>query len=542
MRQEQLSGTEIALSYGMTSVTSYEDLGSKSAVHLELENEDLLPATSASPLRGSPVPPKPGPFLPFTVVLTLIVLTLVFILARGKVADPDIWWHLHNAEHLVRNHSLPRHDMYSFTVAGHPWMNHEWLGELPFYFAWKALGISGIDALTVTLLSLIYLGVLYLAWKASRNFKAATIATICAVFLGKGSFGPRTILFGYLLLVCLLIVLQRFRETRRPAPLWLIPLMFGVWINTHGSWSLGMIVFSVIVAGGLFNLRWGWIESDLWTSQQKKQLLTVWGASIPFLFLNPYGWRLVFYPLDLAFRQKTNVEHIVEWASLNFHDGRGKFALLLLFVLLIGVLIRPRRWTVSEFALLLFAVYSGLTYVRFLCLMGILLTPVLARVLDFVPPYRPDFDTPVLNSAVALLMIVGTLHYWPTQSQLNNIVRDQYPARALTYVSAHRINGPLFNYYLWGGYINWQQPAVKIFIDSRADIFDYTGVFREYLDVVAIQNSDAILDKYRVRYVLLPHNEPLTYLLDHGARWTRVYSDDNAVLFEKKNSASGVAE
>jgi hypothetical protein len=525
----------------MTSVTSLQDLRSKSGVDLELEHAHL-PAISASYLRRPAVSPKPRPFLPFTVVLTLIVLTIVFTLARGKVADPDIWWHLHNAEHLVKNFSLPHHDMYSFTVAGHPWMNHEWLGEIPFYFAWRALGLSGIDALTITLLSLIYLGVLYLAWKRSGNFKAATIATICAVFLGKGSFGPRTILFGYFFLVCLLIILRRFRETRRAAILFLIPPLFCAWINTHGSWSLGMIVFSVTVAGGLFNLGWGWIQSDLWTSQQKKQLLTVWATSIPFLFLNPYGWRLVFYPLDLAFRQKTNVEHIVEWASLNFHDGRGKFVLLVLFLLLIGVFVRPRRWTASEFALLLFGVYCGLTYVRFLCLMGILLAPILAKVLDFVPAYRQEADTPILNTAVALLMIAGVIHYWPTQSRLNDIVRNQYPEGTLAYISAHHIDGPIFNYYLWGGYINWQDPAVKVFIDSRADIFDYTGVFRDYLNAVAIQNSNEILDKYRIRYVLFPHNEPLTYLLEHDARWTRVYGDDNAVLFEKKKPASGVGE
>ena len=124
------------------------------------------------------------PFFPFTAVLLLIVLGLIFGLARGRVADPDIWWHLHNAQYLVQNHALPRLDMYSFTVAGHPWMNHEWLSEIPFYFAWTFLGLSGIDAVTITLLSLIYLGVLYLAWKESRNFKAATIATVFAIFLG----------------------------------------------------------------------------------------------------------------------------------------------------------------------------------------------------------------------------------------------------------------------------------------------------------------------------------------------------------------------
>jgi hypothetical protein len=78
----------------------------------------------------------------FLSVLTFVFLSLVFILAHGKVADPDIWWHLHNAEYLIHHHSLPGSDMYSFTVLGYPWMNHEWLAELPYYFAWRVLGLG----------------------------------------------------------------------------------------------------------------------------------------------------------------------------------------------------------------------------------------------------------------------------------------------------------------------------------------------------------------------------------------------------------------
>lgn len=152
------------------------------------------------------------PFVPFTAVLTFIVLVLVFITAHGKIADPDIWWHLHNADYLIQHHSLPRYDMYSFTVPGHPWINHEWLSDLPYYFAWKAFGLRGIDTLTVTLLCLIYLGVLYLSYRECRNYKSAVLAAACAIFLGRVSFGPRTILLGYADLVILLILLQRFKQ------------------------------------------------------------------------------------------------------------------------------------------------------------------------------------------------------------------------------------------------------------------------------------------------------------------------------------------
>lgn len=481
------------------------------------------------------------PFVAFPVVLTFIVLVLVFITAHGKVADPDIWWHLHNADYLIQHHSLPRYDMYSFTVPGHPWINHEWLSDLPYYFAWKVFGLRGIDGLAVTLICLIYLGVLYLSYRECGNYKSAILATACAIFLGRVSFGPRTILFGYAYLVVLLIILQRFRQKGR-APLWLVPPLFCIWVNTHGSWSLGMIFFSIIIAGGLFPFKWGTVESEVWTASQRKSLLLTWSASIVLLFANPYGAKLVFYPLDLAFHQKTNIEHVAEWVSVNFHDFRGKMVIALLLILLLSTILRPRRWTLTELAITIFALYSGLTYVRFLFLTGVVLAPVLAKMLDFVPAYRAELDTPVLNTCAIALMIAGVIHYWPSESKLQAAVDSQYPVGALAYLQAHAPTGPIVNYYLWGGYINWKDPNLKVFVDGRADIFDYSGVFTDYLSLLGLEHPDAVLDKYKAQYVLFPHGEPFTYLMEHDSNWKTIYSDQNSVLLQRANNAMGGGE
>lgn len=471
------------------------------------------------------------PFVPFTSVLTLIVLTLIFILARGKVADPDIWWHLHNAQYLIENHRLPRYDMYSFSVSGHAWMNHEWLAELPYYFAWRAMGFKGIDAITIFVLWLIYLGVLHLSYRACRNFKAAVLGTVCAVFLGWLSFGPRTILFGYLFLVVLLIILQNYRE-KNGAQLWLIPPLFCIWVNTHGSWSLGMIFFSIIIVTGLIPVNCGMVVGELWTPSQRNGLVAAWVASAAMLFMNPYGFRLVIYPLDLAFRQKTNVEHVAEWVSINFHDLRGKIVIAILIILLLSVLMRPRRWTLTETTIAIFALYSGLTYVRFLCLLGLVIAPVLAKTLDFVPPYRKDLDTPVVNTFVILLMVVGLIWYRPSEAQLQNRINDQYPTGAISYLRSHPPVGPIVNYYLWGGFINWENPNLKVFIDGRADIFDYNGVFTDYIKLLGLVHPNDILDKYHAQYVLFPPGEPLTYELQQSSKWKTVYSDRNSALLE----------
>jgi hypothetical protein len=472
----------------------------------------------------------------FHAVLTLLLLALVFSLGRKGISDPDIWWHLHNAEYLVQHHSLPNADMYSFTVSGHQWMDHEWLAELPYYYAWRTFGLRGVTGVMFIALSLIFLGVVYLCYRETGHYKASILATGFAVLLSSVSFGPRTILFGYLFLVILVIILQEFRRDSSAA-VWLIPGLFCVWVNTHGSWLLGLIIFSIVIATGFLKVDWGALHSEKWTGSQRTKLILGWAASVALLFVNPFGSRLVFYPLDLGFRQKLNIEHVAEWVSVNFHDARGKLVIAVLLILIVSSLLRPRRWALAEFAVVLFAVYSGLTYIRFLFLAGIVLAPILAKAFDFVPRYRREMDTPIINAVVIVLIIAGIVHFWPRESELKGWVAEQYPADAISYIHGHLPTGPMLNFYLWGGYVNWRESDVKVFLDSRVDIFEYAGVLKDYLDLLALKNPQVLLDKYGVKYVLFPPNEPLTYALQHDPDWQVLYKDRMSVLFQKKIGA-----
>ena len=468
----------------------------------------------------------------FLVVLTMLVIALDFMMAGGGINDPDIWWHLRNAEFLFQHHQLPRHDMYSFTVAGQPWINHEWLSEIPFYLAWRAGGVVGIKSLAIIVIQLIFLGLLYLCYQESRNFKASVAACALATFLAKVSFGPRTILFGYVYLVVLLIILQRFRR-KGNASLWLIPPLFCLWINTHGSWSLGVIVFGIVAASGLVKGEWGRVEAQAWTPSQLRRLLVTGIASAVALFVNPFGYRLVLYPLDLAFRQKLNIAHVAEWVSVDFHDLRGRIVLILIVTLLLGALVRNHRWNLAELGLVLFGLYGGLTYIRFLFLLALVAAPVIAKILDFAPPYRAEADTPLVNAFVILLMILGMAHYWPKVAELEHSIDQEYPAQSLSYLKAHPPTGPMLNFYLWGGYLGWNDPNIKVFLDSRVDIFEYSGVLKDYFTLLEVRDSKAVLDKYKIRYVLFPERELLTYTLERDPGWKVLYRDQLTVLLER---------
>ena len=473
----------------------------------------------------------------FLTMLAFLLVTLEFIMTRGSVVDPDIWWHLRNAEYLFQHHQFPRTDMYSFTVAGHPWINHEWLSEIPYYLAWRAGGLSGVNAVMFATISLIFLGLLYLSYMETRHFKAAIVACCFLTFIASVSFGPRTILFGYLYLVLLLIILQRFRQ-KGTAPLWLIPPLFCLWANTHGSWSLGLIIFSIVTAAGFVHGSWGRVDAERWTPSQMGKLVVTGLASVAALFVNPFGSRLVFYPFDMAFRQKLNISHVAEWVSVDFHNLRGKFVLALLLTLLVTALARRTRWRLAEVALVLFALYSGLTYVRFLFLLAIMMAPVLTRILEFVPQYRPEVDTPLINGFVISLMIAGIIHYWPNSAEMQKSLSEKYPTQALSYLKAHPPDGPVLNFYLWGGYLAWNDRDLKVFIDSRVDIYEYAGVLKDYLDLLNLSQSKSILDKYKIRYVLFPQpggysESALTYVLEHDSQWNVIYSDATTVLLER---------
>jgi hypothetical protein len=295
-----------------------------------------------------------------------------------------------------------------------------------------------------------------------------------------------------------------------------------------------------VAAAGLVKGSWGRVEAEPWTPSQLRKLAITGLASVGALFVNPFGYRLVFYPFDLAFRQKLNIAHVAEWVSVDFHDLRGKIVLVLLLVFLLSALLRDRRWKLAELCLVVFALYSGLTYIRFLFLLGIMAAPVLAKILDFVPPYRPEIDMHLLNALLMALMVGSMVHYRPALAELELSIEKEYPTQALPYLKAHPPAGPMLNFYLWGGYLGWNDRNLKVFIDSRVDIFEYAGILKDYLDLLGLTKSHDILDRYGIRYVLFPLNEPLTYTLRHDPGWKVVYSDPVSVLLERASVPKGM--
>ena len=115
---------------------------------------------SPAPVQVMPVEAAPAADSPFQRLLAriftrhvmniaiLMALPVIFSISLNPLCraleDPDIWWHLADARQLATTHHFMHAEPNSFTVGGKPWVNPEWLAELPYWFSYKALHLQGI--------------------------------------------------------------------------------------------------------------------------------------------------------------------------------------------------------------------------------------------------------------------------------------------------------------------------------------------------------------------------------------------------------------
>jgi len=467
----------------------------------------------------------------FPLMCMFLLGAVVFGFSVKQFSEPDMWWHLRYARDLLQFHTFSSVDTYSFTAAGSYRPNFEWLSEIPFFLAFQLAGLHGILALYFGVLVLIYAGVYYLSGGAAANCKNATIATLIGIFLGVVSIGPRTLLFGWLCMVALLVVLDRFR--RSGTGLWMLPPLFALWVNLHPSWAFGLAVLALTIASGLVEGEWGIVQASKWKAADLKKLLLATAISVAALFANPFGYKLVSYPFEFLFRQQTNVQYVEEWQGVDFASGNGKVMLLVLLGLLaLNILVR-RRWRLDEVLLMAFALWAALSHSRFLFFAGLILPPLVAQRLSLFAPYDPKIDKPWLNGIIMASVVGSLLFFFPSNAELEQRVSEDFPKAALAFMQRQQLHGRLFNQYAWGGYIEWNAPEIKPFVDGRADIFVYNGVLEDHRKASALEAPFAVLDKYGIDYVLLQPGRPLAYAVEHAPGWHMIYSDKISAILAR---------
>lgn len=462
-----------------------------------------------------------------------------------SVFEGDTWWHLAVGEQILRTHAWPAVDHYSFTASGDPWIAYEWLGDIVMAAADHAGGLKGLAILYVSLTVILVLLMFSYAYTRSRSGKAAFVACALLLPLAAVSFTLRPQLLGYIFLLLTLILLERYRQGKQKS-LWILPVVFLVWVNTHGTFVFGFALLGLYWASGLVDFKIGGIRAERWSEAQRRHLSLVTLLSLAASVITPYGTRLAAYPLQMAFYEPVNIASFLEWRSPDFGAFYGKMFLAMILLILLVALVARIEYRLEELGLLLFGIYAACLHMRFIIMFAIIFAPILASLIArAMPAYDARKDKYVLNAVLIALVAFGCIKLFPSRGELQEVVNHEFPEGAVTYIEHHPSVGRTFNEEFWGGYlIERLGPGKKVFIDGRAGLYEAAGVLTDYFDIARpSDNTLFLLRKYRVRSCLIKPGSPLAVYLAHTPGWSQVYSDGHSVLFvdQKQVASNGVA-
>jgi hypothetical protein len=189
-----------------------------------------------------------GLALPLWVFLLAFGATLAT--AHNILTDQDPFWHVAVGHWIIAHRAVPHQDVFSFSMAGTPWVAHEWLAEVVLAAVYDLGGWGGLVVLAALVLaaSLAVLCDLLLRYLPAA---AALIGTIGAFGLAIGHLHVRPHIFGLLLLVIWLGALVEARRQERAPPLAYALLML-LWANLHGGFILGLGLAALFAGEALF--------------------------------------------------------------------------------------------------------------------------------------------------------------------------------------------------------------------------------------------------------------------------------------------------
>jgi hypothetical protein len=472
----------------------------------------------------------------FPVMLASLLAVLATLTVRSRFNDPDMWWQLKTGEFIWNSHTIPTTDIFSFTALHRQWIPHEWLAQVTIFAAYHVGGYSGLMLWLCVFSSAVMIGGYALCTLYSGNAKVSLIGALAIFVFSTVGLSIRPQLLGYTLLLVELIVIHLGR-TKNPRWFWALPPLFAIWINCHGSFFLGIGLAGILLLTSFVDFRIGSLVATRWTPRTRNTLFFALVVSAAALFLNPMGWKQIFLPLDFLLHQNLNLSSVQEWQPLQLSSQRGIILLAVLLGILLLVAAGKASLYFDELVLLIVGVWLAGSHERMIFVFGILAAPILSRMLaGSWENYEPATD-PIRLNAVMIAAALGIVWLaFPGQQNLAQQASDGNPVKALAFLKANqtsglKLTGPMLNDYTTGGYLIWAAPEHPVFVDGRAEVYEWAGVLQQFAPWASLQTDpNLMLDKYKIQFCLLAKDSPMIYVLPH-MHWKAVYSDDQSIIF-----------
>lgn len=485
-------------------------------------------------------------------LLIAILFMAIFTMAVRVPTDTDTWWHLRSGEYILRTHSIPRHDVFSHTVTGKPWIDHGWLAQIAIYLLYAAFGYAGLG---LALAAVVTLAFVFIFLQSEENLYLRAFIAVLAAITSAVVWIARPQIVSFLLTAVFSYILYLYKRKGRNY-LFLIPLLTVLWVNVHGAFITGFILLGCYVISEVLNNLLGHRDDRVLSYGEIASLIKVSLIALVVLVVNPNTYQMYLYPFKTVGIGALR-DYIQEWASPDFHQFHLHPFIWMVLLILVAVGLSRRRIDFTDLVLTSFFCYMALWAGRNIALFALVAAPVLMRygaeairtLWEAIQAYDVEQGLSQLGRKqiapgpwlagvnwlilILLLSLCVLKVYQPLRSEVNLAAQEEYlPVEAVRFIRASNLPGPMFNSYNWGGYLIWHlYPDYPVFIDGRTDLYDDEFI-REYVKVTLVKPGwRKVLDQYGVNFILIESDSILAAFLAEGDEWQSVYADTVATVF-----------
>jgi hypothetical protein len=233
--------------------------------------------------------------------------------------------------------------------------------------------------------------------------------------------------------------------------------------------------------------------------------------------------------------QPINLGNVEEWKALAVSDPRGAALLAILLCSFLLVIVGRAELYWDELLLMILSTWLAFSHTRLLFVFGILVAPTFSRQLSASwDEYSIEKDHIWPNAVMIAASLLIAVLTFPSARGLEQQVEDLSPVKAVRFIKTSHLSGPMLNDYPFGGYLIWAAPEYPVFMDGRADVYEWAGVLGEFGNWATLQSDpNALLQKYNVGFCLLSNHSPMLHVLPLLNGWRQVYSDNNSVIFAR---------
>lgn len=438
------------------------------------------------------------------------------------LTDNSFFTHLATGRLILERGSVPRHDPYTFTAAGEPWVVQSWLASWLYASVEAVAGALGLRLLMGAVAG----GLAALLWRLTRpadGVVARLVVAGLAVGVGGELWAERPFMLGLLALGGVVLAADGDLDPR-----WLLPIGW-VWTNVHGSFPLGLAYLVVVAVGR--RLDGGHPVQEL----RALRWLAVGALSG---IVGPLGPRVLTFPLELLRRQDV-LRNVIEWRAPTFDSLSQR---LFVVQLVLAVLLLARRPSYRRALVIALFGAAALLSARNLAVASVVMVPVMAASIPEMgtlrSTQRPRFAAVLGAVGVVAVVLLASARLGQRDYELRG-----YPVDALAYLDEAGVDLTAHHLASQDVVGNLQEliygATGQVFYDDRFDMFP-DDVTEAHLALV--QSSPSVraeLAGHDIELVVWDRSAAAAQRLVVDPDWRVLYTDEHTVLACRRGADLG---